>query len=412
MAKIQNDVENSPLVIKHNHLIEARYSMSLTEQRVLIYALSKIDFSQSDCTKLEISSNELLKMFSLQNAGSTLSLIRKSCKNLVSINLDVSTSSTDYFVNIFSSVKHERGSGIVTIKFTEEIKPYILALKSHFTQYKIESISSFKSEYSIRIYELLKMHQYQMVDGYFYKVIEIPRFRKMLGIKETQYKHFNNFETDVLKRAKDEISSKSDIVVSYEKIKQGTKISSIKFICQLKNKITVVNNDNETEEYKTIQKKLIIEMLSVGIKQRNIDKWFNLYHIPVIKRNFEYTLKQYSAKKIKTIAAYMNKALEYDFWQSAEMEKIAGMRLKNMEYEEQQRRQFEDKVVERKQIEQKIKTLENFKLFDKGLQQEILTRIYTEYPHMKEYFMNNGLDGAYAKDFIFVIVQKMKIQTF
>jgi preprotein translocase subunit SecD len=192
-------------------------------------------------------------------------------------------------------------------------------------------------------------------------------------------------------------------------MKTGSRITSIKFTAQPKNDIQVVSNDNETKEYKAIQQKLISEMMALGIKTKSIDKWFNSYHIPIIKRNFDYTVKQYLSKKIKTITAYMNKALEYDFWQSAEMEKILSMRLKNLEQTEQQRLQFEHKELEQKKIEQKNKILEKFCSLDTKLQQEILDKICIEYPHIKDYFIRKGLGGSYAKDFIFAVMQKMKL---
>jgi plasmid replication initiation protein len=45
--------------------------------------------------------------------------------------------------------------GIITIKISEELKPYLIGLRGSFTRYQLSEIISFKSIYAIRIYEIL-----------------------------------------------------------------------------------------------------------------------------------------------------------------------------------------------------------------------------------------------------------------
>ena len=48
------------------------------------------------------------------------------------------------------------GHGKISIRLSEEIKPYVLALSNKYTQYQLRNILEFSSLYSIRLYEILK----------------------------------------------------------------------------------------------------------------------------------------------------------------------------------------------------------------------------------------------------------------
>ncbi len=242
-------------IIKHNHLIEARYHLPLMEQRILLFLIAKFNFKPNiteqpeqntnhtylDNLKIHISASELLKCFDLSNQGNNFNSMHKACDNLMSFKLDISNTQEILMINVFSSIRYKRGSGSITAVFSHEIMPYLYALKSHFTKYKLTHVAKFKSDYSIRIYELLKMHEFQAVNNQFFKMISMLEFKKILGI-ENKYAKFSNFEMDVLKRSQDEINDKSDLSVNYEKIKQGKIIHSIKFMCESKPDINMNEN--------------------------------------------------------------------------------------------------------------------------------------------------------------------------
>lgn len=50
-------MENS-LVVKSNKLIEARYQLSLNEQKIILYSVSKLDRENPKCNYLELDVRE------------------------------------------------------------------------------------------------------------------------------------------------------------------------------------------------------------------------------------------------------------------------------------------------------------------------------------------------------------------
>ncbi|TEA96307.1 RepB protein, partial [Lactococcus cremoris] len=129
----------------------------------------------------------------------------------------------------------------VTIQFSEHIMPYLINLKSEFTQYKISELQKLNSKYSIILYRWLSMNynQYEhysvkggrraeQVESYRNPSISVKELREITDTVN-EYKEIYDFEKRVLKNAIEEINEHTSFNVSYEKIKKGRSIDSIVF---------------------------------------------------------------------------------------------------------------------------------------------------------------------------------------
>ena len=98
--------------------------------------------------------------------------------------------------------------------------PYMLREKilnpNIYAPLNILLIAGLKSKYAIVIYELLRDY----ADAPVFPELSIEQFRNLLGLKENQYKAFQNFKKRVLDKAVDEINEKTDIQCSYTLIKE------------------------------------------------------------------------------------------------------------------------------------------------------------------------------------------------
>lgn len=403
--------DNNLTVVKHNQMIEARYSMSIMEQRILLFLISNLDFEHNqNITQVKILTADLINFFNISNQGSAFTSIRNACQSLMSCKIDLSNTDEVHLINIFGEIHHKKGSGVINANFYPKIIPYLAELKSHFTKYKLSAVAKFKSEYSIRIYELLKMHEYQASNNNFFKIIETSVLRKMLGITD-KYKNFNNFETDVLKRASKEINEKSDINIEYQKIKKGKIISEIKFICTSKNKIYNLNLDKEfirnTEDEK-LKKFLESEFEMLEIKPSVYQKWFDTYSLSLIKNNFDYTMKEYALNKIKNIVGYLNKALENNYWNVSELEKIAQKIKEEDLYNAKIQKELEEHEEREKIKQQEKEAINIFNSLDKDKQEEVLKDLFLNYPHLKKYYENFAFSG-HMPYFLLTILKKINI---
>ena len=115
--------------------------------------------------------------------------------------------------------------GTVVIYLNRNVISMISRLEANFTKYLLEQVSDFKSQYSIRLYELLI--KYKDVGNS--KKYTIEEIRSLLGIGVNEYKVLADFKKRVLDLAVKEINDKIDITIKYEQFKEGRTISHILF---------------------------------------------------------------------------------------------------------------------------------------------------------------------------------------
>ncbi|CAM3216442.1 RepB family plasmid replication initiator protein [Lactococcus hircilactis] len=129
----------------------------------------------------------------------------------------------------------------VTIQFSEHIMPYLINLKSEFTQYKISELQKLNSKYSIILYRWLTMNynQYEhysnkggrrdeQVEEYRNPTISIRELREMTDTVQ-EYQKMSHFTTWVLEKPLEEINDHTSFNVAYDKVKKGRSIDSIVF---------------------------------------------------------------------------------------------------------------------------------------------------------------------------------------
>ncbi|MFZ4773736.1 MAG: replication initiation protein [Terrimicrobiaceae bacterium] len=127
-------------------------------------------------------------------------------------------------VSWLSSSEYVEGSGVVSLCFDPKLKPFLLQLKNRFTNYRIKNIVQLKSQFSIRIYELLK--QYKKIGQRLFLVSDL---RSILGIEDGQYKLYADFKRKVILIAQKELAKKTDISFRFEEIKIGHGVGQIRF---------------------------------------------------------------------------------------------------------------------------------------------------------------------------------------
>ena len=91
----------------------------------------------------------------------------------------------------------------------------------------LDILTKFKSFYSQRLYELLRL--WSRTDIVINKNFKIDQLRFILGV-ENKYPEYKNFKQRVLNQAIKEINSIGNMKVDIEEVKNGRKVDEIKFI--------------------------------------------------------------------------------------------------------------------------------------------------------------------------------------
>ncbi|MGO1470388.1 MAG: replication initiation protein [Tissierella sp.] len=298
------------LVVKANKLIEARYNLSLNEQKIILYAVSKLNREKEKFNILELETREFIKL--LGTTGSRYVEIKKIVTGLMKKQVSIETEESDLVANWVSSIKYIKNTGEIELEFSENLIPYLLQLKESFTRYELKNILYLKNKYSIRIYELLK--QYEIIGK---REFELKEFKRILFL-ENQYERIYDFRRFVLEPVKEDLNKNTDINISYKEIKKGRKITGLLFKIEPKNQDEKMYIDFLNDFYDIKNMKL-----KMGLKNENFSptQVMALYEKAVEMAGnedvdlFEYIRLNYLhiKDKARNKYAYLLKALENDY---------------------------------------------------------------------------------------------------
>lgn len=299
------------LVVKSNKLIEARYTLSLNEQKIVLYAVSKLDTTKDKFNILELETREFMQL--LNTSQFRYTEIRELVSNLMSKQVRIETDKRDLVANWVSSIDYIKDTGLIELEFSEKLIPYLLQLKEQFTRYELKNILYLKNKHSIRVYELLK--QYQTIG---YRAFTIEELKKILML-EDKYEQFRDFNKSVLKPSMEEINEFTDLNIDIELIKQGRKVVSIKYIIQTKDQDQKVYIEYLNEFYNIQDMKIKMGLSDENFNSKQI---MSIYELAITKTQdrfdvFEYVRLNYLHIKAKGSArnpySYLLSALENDY---------------------------------------------------------------------------------------------------
>ena len=212
------------VVVKHNAVVESCYSLSIFESRIILGCIAQINsmggLSKDD--QYTLVANEIIESAGLSSKNS-YNHLKKAVDRLyersVIIKLDDDKTLKTRWI---SGAVYEEGLGLITIRFAQDITPYLSDLTKNFTKYKLNNILLFKSGYSVRIYELLMRWQGST------HTAEIDWLKEKFEL-QGKYTRLLNFKARVIDPAIKEINDHSDVAVSYTDVKRGRTVTGFKF---------------------------------------------------------------------------------------------------------------------------------------------------------------------------------------
>jgi len=217
-------------IVKANELIQkSRFNLQVQEQKIILYLISKIKPEDMELKEHFFEIKEFCKICGLDDtSGANYKYIKQTLKDLrdksMWVKLENGAETTLAWID---KVTMHENSGTVIVKIDDMMKPYLLRLKQCFTQYELLYTLAMKSQYSIRLYELLKSYEFQRN-----KLFEIDELKMRLSAET--YDRFPDFKRRVLDTAINEINNLSDLTVTYDLIKESRKYTQIEFTMKIK----------------------------------------------------------------------------------------------------------------------------------------------------------------------------------
>ena len=324
---------------KSNQLIEARYRLTLGEQRLILHLCSLIHSSDKDFKSYEIRVKDFAKMFGLEKRNNIYKAVENAAKELAGKRLDISRDGKEIYVSWLSYVEYVEGSGIVQVEFHKSLKPYLLQLQEYgnFTKYQINHVINFKSQYSIRLYELLKQKVFtaeQRKTKQFSRCFQLDEFRLILGIAKNEYGAFDNFRRRVIDPAVEEVSANTDLEIEEVRYgKTGRKITDITFYVTIltADELPTLQLEMEEEPPKEQPHPIVERLISLGFAVETAQRYKTKYGVKRIERNIAYSLAKQQEGAVKDIPAYLNMAIKEDMGGGWEVAKTKAVEEKNQQ---------------------------------------------------------------------------------
>jgi len=221
----------SQKVVKSNAIIQqSRFILSVQEQKIVLFLISKIKPNDEEFREYVFDVADFCKVCGIDyDSGGNYENIKTSIKTLADKSAWVAIDEKrEILFRWINEAVIDKGSGKIRIRLNEKLKPYLLQLKKHFTQYELYNVLAMKSQYSIRLYELLRSYEHENKPI----SLDIEQLKKNLFAEN--YKRFPDFKRYVLDIAIREINALSDIKVSFVIEKEGRRFTTLVFTVEIK----------------------------------------------------------------------------------------------------------------------------------------------------------------------------------
>jgi plasmid replication initiation protein len=251
--------EKYPVAVQANSLVSARYRLTLGEQRMVLMMICKIGYEDELFQGYEITIKELADTLQLNEdcAYREANVITdKLLKRILRIKR---ADGSLLKCNWIAEAIHQPGR--VTLTPAPSLRPYLLELRERFTIVPLAQIKGLRSQYSVRIYMLLRQH---LGLGSF--EVTVDDFKAMLDIGE-QYQRFNALRSWVLEAARKELTEKSDLSFKLETLRTGRTITRLKFII-VKNKPEISKKTKAENIGKSLEK-----IADAAVNSPPVNRW-------------------------------------------------------------------------------------------------------------------------------------------
>ena len=236
-------LKESYIVEKSTSLVWAKLKdYGAGQLKILDTYLSRINARDPDSSRVTFTRKEYAALMGLDGDIRTSQLKEYTqglLGNVVTIDLPGGTGYDQYA--LFTVAKcyfsEERNQTVVTIDCNPDLKQAFFNIaQDGYVRYQLKNVIALKSQYSIRLYSMLKARPFGWTIG-------LDELKELLGATSSTYAEFKRFNDLILKKAVKEINEITDITVTTEYIRKNKSVESIKFNVTEKSHLVINEED-------------------------------------------------------------------------------------------------------------------------------------------------------------------------
>ncbi|MBC5998303.1 RepB family plasmid replication initiator protein [Romboutsia ilealis] len=220
---------NIDLLMQGKQLVHTSYEVTAIQNRIFYYCLLNAQKEKNGNLSCNVKLEDIKSLIPNKNQR-TLSNIKKTFQVLKNTSIEFEKNENgdkiecDY--NLIAGSEYNTNKETFKIFFMDRLYKHIIDY-TIYAPLNLDILTKFKSFYSQRLYELLRL--WSRTDIVINKNFKIDQLRFILGV-ENKYPEYKNFKQRVLNQAIKEINSIGNMKVDIEEVKNGRKVDEIKFI--------------------------------------------------------------------------------------------------------------------------------------------------------------------------------------
>lgn len=231
--EITYDANNS-VVISNDFILHSASNLTLNEMKLLELIIMQCKMGDKELYTFSLKAKDFAKLLEIDPHDMRRNL-RIMTRHIMQEVLEIENVETGDWLQFHWTDECQYKAGIVTIKISDRLKPYMLELKGHFTKYKLEEILPFKSNHAMKIYRVLLANiddrKQPHADHHAIVNVSMEVLRIVTSTRD-KYPRFNNFNARVLSPAVKEINRVSKYHVIATPYRTGHAVSGIEFLIE------------------------------------------------------------------------------------------------------------------------------------------------------------------------------------
>lgn len=237
-------MKDEVMLKQSNNLILATHQMNIQQMRIFFYVCTQY----SGDLKLSLSFNDMNRIINVNKGTKQKELLLSNISTMMqNAFIDLKIDDDDEYCKapVFILAKKKKNEDTMNFEFNPYVAKELEELRGYTWMY-LSQLTGMSSTYSVRLYEFFAMRLGSQNSKEKF-VFDTNKLRLYLDCTK-KYPEFKEFNRNVLIKAEKEINEKSNIKMSYKKIKTGRSITAIEFTFSWKNKADVIDVKTEVRQ--------------------------------------------------------------------------------------------------------------------------------------------------------------------
>lgn len=234
-----------------NDLILGRQkTMSIWANRLLNFLIMQLVVEDTEFKTHTVRVQELADFIGMKNNGKLYEDIKKAVKEILENIVEIHKGKAWEMFHWVSHATYD-GNGQLTLSLSDEVKPYLLDLKTRgwFTQFQFKELLPMTSYYAIRLYQYITLKDKLSRENLGHIEITIQQLREYLECTD-KHQRISDFKKKVIEVAVNQINNNpnSEYWLDVEYIKTGKTVTHVKFYLHYGKAVRLALNGADADE--------------------------------------------------------------------------------------------------------------------------------------------------------------------